>query len=228
MLYIYIVLIFAKFLHQLSQQKSNLSDGKIEIDQKLLKDWDIARFFPKSNNVSEKDSQQKAKEHVSSVPRRLQQHKYNSSESSGPSKFIPSVFRRENTDFFVPPSRHSAVFLDGRRSDMQQRRGSDTSKKSLERTDSLKKPWKPTRPRRERTDGDIVLQSSRQRLIQRPLLENRRLENDSRFSRGSADSSKKSNGQDNGFTKETNQVRDRKVKVNISCHVFYFNTRPRY
>jgi len=96
----------------------------------------------------------------------------------------------------------------------------------LERTDSLKKPWKPTRPRRERTDGDIVLQTNRQRFV-RPLLENRRLENDPKFSRGSANSSKKSNGQDNGFPNETNQVRDRKVKVYISCHVFYFNTRCR-
>lgn len=149
----------------------------------------------------------------------MSQHKRNGSESSGPSKFIPNVFRRENTDFFVPSSRHSAMFLEGRRSDNQQRRGSDISKKSLERTDSLKKPWKPTRPRRERTDGDIVLQSNRQRLT-RPLLENRCLEGDLRFSRGSANNSKKSSGQDNGFTNETNQVRDRKVKVNISCHVF--------
>lgn len=208
-------------------QKSNSNDGKIDTDeQQLLKDWDFARFFQKPINIPEKDSQHKVKEQVSSVPRRMPQHKRNGSESSGPSKFIPNMFRRENTDFFVPSVRHSAIFLEGRRSDIQQRRGSDISKKSLERTDSLKKPWKPTRPRRERTDGDIVLQSSRQRLI-RPLLENRRIEIDSRFSRGSASSGKKSNGQDNGFTNEINQVRDRKVKVNISCHVFYFNTCPR-
>lgn len=207
----------------MSQQKHSSNDGKIDIvDQKLLKDWDIARFFPKSNNVAEKDSHQKIKEQVSSIPRRLQQHKHNNSESSGPSKFIPNVFRRENTDFFIPSARHSAVFLESRRTDMQQRRGSDANKKSLERTDSLKKPWKPSRPRRERTDGDIVLQPNRQRLIQRPLIENRRLDNDPRLSRGSADgSSKNSIGQDNGFTKEINQVRERKIKVNISCHVFY-------
>lgn len=179
----------------------------------MLKDWDFARFFQKSNNIADKDSQQKPKEQVSSVPRRMPLHKRNGSESSGPSKFIPNVFRRENTDFFVPSARHSAVFLEGRHSDIQQRRGSDASKISLERTDSLKKPWKPTRPRRERTDGDIVLQSSRQR-ITRPLLENRRIvEVDPRLFRGSADNSKKSNGQDSGFTKETNQVRDRNVKV---------------
>lgn len=188
----------------------------------MLKDWDFARFFQKSNNIAEKDSQQKIKNTVSSVPRRMPQQKRNGSESSGPSKFITNVFRRENTDFFVPSARHSAVFLEGRRSDIQQRRGSDVSKKlSIERTDSLKKPWKPIRPRRERTDGDIVLQSSRQRLV-RPLLENKRLEGDPRFLRGSANNSKKSTDQDNGFTNETNQVRDRKVKVNISCHVFYF------
>lgn len=211
----------------MSQQKpSSSGDGKVDIDeQKLLKDWDFARFFQKSNSISEKDPQLKIKEHVSSVPRRLSQHKRNGSES-GPSKFIPNVFRRENTDIFVPSARHSAVFLEGRRFDVQQRRGSDANKKSLERTDSLKKPWKPTRPRRERTDGDIVLQTSRQRLI-KPLLENRRFEGDPRFSRGSADSSKKNTGQDNGLTKENNQVSDCKVKVNISCHVFYFNTRPR-
>lgn len=198
----------------MSQQKPSSNDEKVDNDeQKLLKDWDFARFFQKTNNISEKDSQQKPKEQVSSVPRRMPQHKRNGSESSGPSKFIPNVFRRENTDFFLPSARHSAVFLEGRRSDIQQRRGSDASKKSLERTDSLKKPWKPTRPRRERTDGDIVLQSSRQR-ITRPLLENRRIvEVDPRLLRRSTDNSKKSNGQDSGFTKETNQVRDRKVKV---------------
>lgn len=192
----------------MSQQKPSSSDGKVDVDeQKLLKDWDFARFFQKTTSISEKDPQSKIKEHVSSVPRRMSQHKRNGSESSGPSKFIPNVFRRENTDFFVPSARHSAVFLEGRRFDVQQRRSSDANKKSLERTDSLKKPWKPTRPRRERTDGDIVLQTSRQRLI-KPLLENKRLENDPRFSRGSADSSKKNTGQDNGLTKENNQVRD--------------------
>jgi len=211
----------------LSQQKPSSSDGKVDSEeQKLLKDWDFARFFQKSNNISEKDSQPKTKEQVSSVPRRMSQHKRNGSESSGPSKFIPNVFRRENTDFFLPSARHSAVFLEARRSDIQQRRGSDASKKSLERTDSLKKPWQPSRPRRERTDGDIVLQSSRQRLI-RPLENRRIVEGDPRFSRGSSDRSKKNIGQDSGFTKETNQVRDRKVKVNISCHVFFFNMRPR-
>lgn len=189
------------------QQKPNSNDGKIGIaDQNLLKDWDIARFFPKSNNVAEKDIQQKAKEQVSSIPRRSLQTKQISSESSGPSKFIPNVFRRENTDFF--PTRHSAVFLESKRSDIQLRRGSDASKKLLERTDSLKKPWKPTRPRREKTDGDIALQPSRQKLFYRPLIENRA---DPR--RGIADSFKINNGQDNGFTKEINQVSDRKVKV---------------
>lgn len=191
------------------QQKSGPSDGKVDTDeQTLLKEWDFHRFFQKSDN----DSQQKAKEPISSsVPRRIQ-HKRNGSES-GPSKFIPNVFRRENTEIFLPPARHSAFF------DNNQRRGSDGGKISLERTDSLKKPWKPTRPRRERTDGAIILQPNRHRFI-RPIFENSRLDNDRRFSRGSADSSKKSNGQDNGFTNETNQVRDRKVKVNISCHVF--------
>lgn len=193
----------------------------------MLKEWDFTRFFQKSNNLADKESQQNDSGQSSSVPRRTTHFKRYGSESSGASKFLPNIFRRENTDFFIPPSRHSAVFLDGKRSDMQQRRGSDASKKSLERTDSLKKPWKPTRPRRERTDGDIVLTPNRQRLI-RPSLDNsRRLEVDSRFSRGMADIKKKSIGQDNGFTNETNQVRDRKVKVNISCHVFYFNTRPR-
>lgn len=204
------------------QKKPNPSDGKIDVDeQKLLKDWNFAQFFQNSNNIVKKDSQHKAIDLVSSVPKRMSQHKRNGSESSGSaSKFIPNVFRRENTDFFVPSSRHSAVFLEGRQSDIQQRRGSDVSKKSsLERTDSLKKPWKPTRPRRERTDGDIVLQFNRQKLI-RPLLENRRVEGDPRFSRGSIDSNKKNNGQDNGPTNEINQVRDRKVKVNY--HVMCF------
>lgn len=203
------------------QKKPNSSDGKVDDEQKLLKDWNFAQFFQNSNNIVKKDSQHKVIDQVSSIPKRMTQHKRNGSESSGTtSKFIPNVFRRENTDFFVPSARHSAVFLEGRRSDIQQRRGSDVGKKSsLERTDSLKKPWKPTRPRRERTDGDIVLQFNRQKLI-RPMLDNRRVEGDPRFSRGSTDSNKKNNGQDNGLTNEINQVRDRKVKVNY--HVMCF------
>ncbi|XP_050419996.1 serine/threonine-protein kinase mig-15 isoform X2 [Adelges cooleyi] len=194
-------------LRRLPQQKPATSECKVDSDeQKLLKDWDFARFFQKSNNSTDNDSQQK--EQPMSMPRRTQ-HKRNGSEVSASSKFIPNVFRRENTDFFVPSSRHSAVFLEAKKTDVQQRRGSDAGKKSVERSDSLKKQWKPTRPRRERTDGDIVLQTSRQRLtISRPSLENRRLEVDARFSRGTVESGNKLNEQDNGFTKETNQNRD--------------------
>lgn len=117
-------------------------------------------------------------------------------------------FRRENTDFFVPSARHSAIFLENNRSFLNSssaRRGSDIAGLSHQYTNSGKSiskinpdepvltdfnsvnssnnninQWQPVRPRRERTEGDIVLQRSRLEL--RENLEARRRDVEMRFS----------------------------------------------
>lgn len=122
-------------------------------------------------------------------------HKRNGSDSA-------RVFRRENSDFFVPSVRHSAVFLETKNVrqnpfNSSSRRGSDVA--GLVGKYTGPKPsepvltdfnlsgsggvgeWQPVRPRRERTEGDIVLQKSRQEL--RENLEARRIEVEMRFSR---------------------------------------------
>lgn len=108
---------------------------------------------------------------------------------------IPRVFRREHTDVFTPV-RHSSIFIEGNGSYANEkevpgrRRGSDASlikyaKKSGEQSDEAKvlektREWKPTRPRREKTEGDIVMRRHRQEL--RENLEARRLDVEMRFS----------------------------------------------
>lgn len=139
-------------------------------------------------------------------------HKRNGSD-------VIRVFRRENSDFFVPSVRHSAVFLESKNLrqnpfNSSTRRGSDVA--GLSGRYSSPKPsepvltdfnlgggggnssgigssgggggannsggdWQPVRPRRERTEGDIILQKSRQEL--RDSLEARRIDVEMRFSR---------------------------------------------
>lgn len=95
--------------------------------------------------------------------------------------------RRENSDFFVPSTRHSAVFLESKSIPQSLRRGSDvvagtssTSSSSantnkannngepiltnVTTTNEYHKDEPLIRPRRERTEGDIVLHRSSQRL----------------------------------------------------------------
>lgn len=100
---------------------------------------------------------------------------------------FPRVFRRENTDF-LPSVRHSSIFIDqstpylADANQYNKRRGSDAFQvgPKLPKTgircseespgsDTVKvtdksKEWKPTRPRRERTDGDIITRKSRQNI----------------------------------------------------------------
>lgn len=113
---------------------------------------------------------------------------------------LPRVFRRENTDIFTPSSRHSSIFIEGNGSfaagnDLSgKRRGSDASllkytnitlKKSDEATSAeTQKEWKPARPRREKTEGDIITRRNRQELKEN--LEARRLEVEWRFSEETA------------------------------------------
>lgn len=113
---------------------------------------------------------------------------------------LPRVFRREHTDIFTPSSRHSSIFLEnalypGNNYDSSRRRGSDASllkysnitvNKSDETssTGQQQKEWKPTRPRREKTEGDIVMRKHRQEL--KETLEAKRLDVETCFSEEAA------------------------------------------
>lgn len=111
---------------------------------------------------------------------------------------LPRVFRREHTDIFTPSSRHSSIFLEnalypGSNDDSRKRRGSDASllkysNITVNKSDETslagqqQKEWKPTRPRREKTEGDIVMRRHRQELketleAKRPGVETRFSEN---------------------------------------------------
>lgn len=161
-------------------------------------------------------------------------HKRNGSDGA-------HIFRRENSDFFVPSVRHSAVFLETKNIrqnpfNSSSRRGSDvagligkyTGPKPSEPvlTDfSLKGgggEWQPVRPRRERTEGDIVLQKSRQEL--RENLEARRIEVEMRFSR-EAERMRKRNPRpitEGEVTNSTSNTEERQVSRMLRGH--FLNT----
>ncbi|XP_065207859.1 serine/threonine-protein kinase mig-15 isoform X2 [Planococcus citri] len=162
--------------------------------------------------------------------------KEDGSSSSSVMSMLPRVFRRENTDFFFP-SRHSAIFVEGKESSTgleadlpSKRRGSDVSLTGIKYTKlepappppitksptvsavatERAKEFKPTRPRRERTDGDILLRrNQRQELKQ--TLEARRRDVEMRFSK-EAEKMKNRNSRialtENNETEESSQNRD--------------------
>ncbi|XP_046668338.1 serine/threonine-protein kinase mig-15 isoform X3 [Homalodisca vitripennis] len=161
-------------------------------EESLLKKWDLSHILQRLDRMkgdAEAKQDEKTKKSSDSG------HKRNGSDGF-------RVFRRENSDFFVPSVRHSAVFLETKNIrqnpfNSSSRRGSDVA--GLANKYSGPKPsepiltdfnlsgsggggeWQPTRPRRERTEGDIVLQRSRQEL--RENLEARRIDVEMRFSR---------------------------------------------
>ncbi|XP_054273457.1 serine/threonine-protein kinase mig-15 isoform X3 [Macrosteles quadrilineatus] len=158
-------------------------------EESLLKKWDLTHILQRLDRMKG-DAEEKVKQEEKE---KENGHKRNGSDGS-------RVFRRENSDFFLPSSRHSAVFLENKNVrqnpfNSSSRRGSDvaglvgkyTSPKPGEPvlTDfsltSSGGEWQPVRPRRERTEGDIVLQKSRQEL--RENLEARRIDVEMRFSR---------------------------------------------
>lgn len=125
-----------------------------------------------------------------------------------PRPHYPS-FRRENSDFF-PASRHSAIFEATRSSSglFSSRRASEIGGQS-----SIGEPiltdfvprdnsgsMTPARPRREKTEGDIVLR--RQEL--RNTLEAHRRDNEERFSREGDRLRRRTSGT---TTRERNKVR---------------------
>uniref|UniRef100_A0A069DY22 non-specific serine/threonine protein kinase n=1 Tax=Panstrongylus megistus TaxID=65343 RepID=A0A069DY22_9HEMI len=171
-----------------------------ELDEtSLLKEWDILKFYQHfnerfkgnsninnsntSNNSNNEDLIKKKEEKckkddspTSAVVERVA-HRRNGSEVMR--------IRRENSDFFVPSTRHSAVFLESKSIPQSLRRGSDVvagTSTSSANTNKTKNNGEPIltcvttttneynkdepliRPRRERTEGDIVLHRSNQRL----------------------------------------------------------------
>ena len=69
--------------------------------------------------------------------------------------------RRENSDFF--PARHSAVFLEEKSIEESLRRGSEVA--GLKSTNGEPVLTGPVRPRRQRTEGDIVLRQEGKRRL---------------------------------------------------------------
>lgn len=119
--------------------------------------------------------------------------------SSSVMSMLPRVFRRENSDFFFP-SRYSAVFSDNKESSgieadlPNKRRGSDVSLTGIKYTKLEPAPpppitkspttaavavdrgkeFKPTKPRRERTEGDILLRRNHRQELEENLKARRR------------------------------------------------------
>ncbi|XP_065172113.1 serine/threonine-protein kinase mig-15 isoform X4 [Atheta coriaria] len=159
---------------------------KEDIDEAtLLKDWDFARFFPSkfqgSSSTSTSSASTKSNKKGAVSGEKPAMHRRNESDSNlGP---FARGFRRENSDLLPLSSRHSAVFPDRNQSPMRSsglfsnRRSSDAglSKKNGEPilTDFVKKNSELSRrpkitmmidkaevqlrPRREKTESDIVL-----------------------------------------------------------------------
>ncbi|XP_073971508.1 serine/threonine-protein kinase msn isoform X4 [Rhodnius prolixus] len=176
---------------QLINQDKGKRQSELD-DTSLLKEWDILKFYQhlksssNSNNNSNSEDLMKKKEDkckkddspTSAIVERVA-HRRNGSEVMR--------IRRENSDFFVPSTRHSAVFLESKSIPQSLRRGSDvvagtssTSSSSantnkannngepiltnVTTTNEYHKDEPLIRPRRERTEGDIVLHRSSQRL----------------------------------------------------------------
>ncbi|CAG9859544.1 unnamed protein product [Phyllotreta striolata] len=181
------------------QSAANAVDKKKidDVDEAtLLKDWDFDKFFPTkanapgtsssstSNGSSKNDGKAKKPGH-----RRMESD----------SKIAPFFrnFRRENSDLLPMASRHSAVYVDkGARSSgiFNGRRGSDggAAKKPpgepvlmdyVKKTDAPKREAEMGRPRREKTESDLVLRNSEARRSIRETLEARRKEVEAQFAK---------------------------------------------
>lgn len=163
-------------------------------EQLLLKEWDFDKFFKGFNDrLDQLNSESKGtKAPKGTTPPPIEGHKRVDSDSR-----VPTYgFRRENSDFFPAATRHSAVFmetkpLEGREAALGRggRRGSDTvtvpasaiaTKEKPEPQKAAKDSSKPkftnyfdfkkdvpTRPRREKTDGEIVVKPRGDSLLAR-------------------------------------------------------------
>lgn len=169
--------------------------------ESLLKEYDIARFFPKLNERLEKFRGDSEKKRADKEKKELNSaHQRNGSEIMNR---IP--FRREHSDFYIP-SRHSA-YLEEKSILLpsSMRRGSEVA--GLQQNGGRAEPvltgltnkdleHQPIRPRRQRTEGDIVLQRSA-----RSTLEGRRPTDSRKF-----------------FTRSSDKVRNHPY---LTCNVAY-------
>ncbi|XP_014276090.1 serine/threonine-protein kinase mig-15 isoform X1 [Halyomorpha halys] len=149
-----------------TQEKSKRASDSEETS--LLNDWDLSKLLSNFNEKIErlrgtttsdtspdasKGKDDKKKE--DSISERVA-HRRNGSELS-------RIFRlrRENSDFF--PARHSAVFLEEKSIEESLRRGSEVA--GLKSANGEPVLTAPVRPRRQRTEGDIVLRQEGKRRI---------------------------------------------------------------
>lgn len=151
-------------------------------DKDLLKEWDFDRFFNNLNLNPQRSSSSGSAESTKDKPgavgtSRLRKHTRNGSVDAS----ATSGLRRENSDFSMLLPRHSANLADHIRSsgvggakpssipevqpadassaEVAPRRSASSLFSSFSKKINISGEWKPTRPRRERTDGDIVLKN---------------------------------------------------------------------
>ncbi|KAL1491155.1 hypothetical protein ABEB36_011795 [Hypothenemus hampei] len=164
----------------------------------LLKDWDFDKFFP----IINKEMSGGGASLSNSTPKG---HKRNDSDSKVASNnpFFRG-FRRENSDFFPMSSRHSAIYIDQKPRTSAifgagTRRGSEAGIGKKSSGEPVLMDWKRStaagadlpppnsssfvRPRREKTESDIVLRHSEARRSIRESLEARRREVESQFAK---------------------------------------------
>lgn len=156
-------------------------------DKELLKEWDFDRFFNNLNLNPARSSSSGSSESTKEKPggtSRLRKHTRNGSVDAS----VISGLRRENSDFSLLLPRHSANMADHIRSsgvggakpqpvggskpssipevkpavasaaEVAPRRSASSLFQSFSKKINSGE-WKPTRPRRERTDGDIILKN---------------------------------------------------------------------
>lgn len=178
----------------------------------MLKDWDFEKFFP-IKKLSNTQSPSSTSNSSGNRTEDNDKHNHRRMESDSKASNNPFLrgFRRENSDFFPMSSRHSAIYIDknARSSGIfNNRRGSDAgiSKKSIgepvlmdyvKKTDSLSSAVDRKesnirensllksfiRPRREKTESDIVLRHSEARRSIRESLEARRRDVEAQFAK---------------------------------------------
>ncbi|XP_067014141.1 serine/threonine-protein kinase mig-15 isoform X3 [Anabrus simplex] len=164
----------------MQQQQNRHSDLD---EQMLLKDWDFAHFFPAYNEKMKAEAEKNKDVSACNTKKSdlRPQHRRNESDSRIPF----GGFRRENSDFFPASSRHSAILSESKGISFSGgRRGSDVASAALNLLgkrssgNSNKNGGEPVltdfnlngsadgpvRPRREKTEGDIVLLRHRQEL----------------------------------------------------------------
>lgn len=233
-LYAFILLLCIKQQQTAQSQVKSEDNPQPEIDEAtLLKDWDIARFFPNkfqsplnaSMDSSSSSLGVKNDVKIRDKEKNITAHRRVESEVKISNPFFRG-FRRENSDFFpLSSARHSAIFADRNVNPLRSsgffnnRRGSDANITGLSNrsngepvlTEFVKRNSETPattndsvnalksigflrdpkldflRPRREKTESDIVLRNSASRQGLRDNLQARRREVESKFSQEADD-----------------------------------------